>query len=230
MINLFLRLAFFTALVVFPDTAFGQFHSYRARTAEYMTGSSDLVVRATIVDLEYRKYVPKTEGEKETAHLYKVADILLHVDRCLRGSTDSSIRLTERIVATNERLDDWRKGKTSVFWFLVQAKPDGNGITHFTYRQEDGGRTFSAVHPPEIARDKPPILLLDLDGWQPITSSEGLEENIMNYSRKQGATRDGGKSLPITRDIARQTNMYGVKNNELMVPTKFPTGEPKNSP
>ena len=177
MTKFLLSLSVLTVLVFFPAIASGQGYRYRARTAEYMTGSSDLVVRATIVELKYRKHDPKID--KGTADW---AQMLLRVDRCLKGSTDNSIRLSKPVRAPHSRLEAWHKEGTSVFWFLNQSKPNEAGISNFKLRTEKGRSIYATVEPPETKKEHPTILLLDAVDWQPLATSEKLEQNIIKHA------------------------------------------------
>ena len=195
-----------------------------------MTGSSDVVVRATIENLEYQEYVEENEKEKYRAHLFKIADMRLRVDCCLKGTTDNTIRFTMRVVSSNKMLDDWHSEKTALYWFLIQSAPDKNGIAKLLPRHEDGGRTYSTVHPPSVPREKPPILLLRCKDWEPIKTDSELEHIVVEYALKYGHKRDAGKKLFISKETAAKTNMYGCVFNDIMVPSDFQIENMENVP
>lgn len=189
---------------------------YTAKTAEYLTATSDLVLIAVVADIKVDTGRPKNEQPgSEDSELFTV---FLDVHRCLKGQTDESIKLEVELFKGDETLNDWKKNGIELFWFLNQEKCDENGIMRFVPHRELRFQC-SIAEPPNLNADRRPTMLLNVD-WDPLTSAEMIENTIVQFHKRFGNEKIGGTGISISRDIADRTGRSGDAN-VLMVPSNY---------
>jgi hypothetical protein len=203
----------FAILTLLSSTLLAQ-RGYTARTAEYLAATSDLAVRASILDITVNKYVPKNRDEERSASNFRTVTVLLNVTCCLKGTTDESIRfqITQRV--GDERLAKWKESATKLFWFFETVAANENGITRIVPRS-DHELWKSVVEPPNLSAERPPIMLLNVD-LQPLTTEKEVQQSISQFVKRFGNTRIKGTSLPISHEIAGRSGMFQAVNKVLL--------------
>ena len=196
-----------------PDNLMGQ-RGYTARTAEYLAGTSDLIVRATILDLQTKDYVPKNREEERSASNFRTVRVILNVTRCLKGTTDQSIRFQITQAVGDTRLTKWKQSKTELFWFFDVAARDKNGITKILPRSEFE-LWKSVVEPPNMMAKRPPIRLLDIH-LQPLTTEKIVQDSIVQFVEQFGNEKIEGTSISVSREIAERSGMAQASNRVLL--------------
>lgn len=185
---------------------------YTARTAEYMTATSDLVVKAVVADLKFEKIIP--EDDKYGSENFRLVTIFLDVKRCLKGNTDNCVKLQVELPVGGSQLDEWLDTRAELFWFLNVASPDDHGIVKIVPHR-DLWFFAAVVEPPDPHSEQPPLMLLNVD-FEPLTSNEMIERTVADFHRRFGSETIGGTKIPVDREITARTGRSGDANACLM--------------
>jgi hypothetical protein len=117
-------------LSLFSNNLFAQ-RGYTARTAEYLTATSDLVVMAVVANLK----VERNSSSDEKSGLETITAIL-DVHRCLKGYTDNSVKLQIELPSGSDNLAKWLENEVELFWFLNLDSPNDQGIVKIVPHRE----------------------------------------------------------------------------------------------
>ncbi len=97
---------------------------YTVSSVEWLTASSDVVVRATVADLAFEDGAPGTRGERSA---FERVTVTLKVTSTLKGKAPVILTFVHEQSRGTKTLSDWKKSEEPVLWFLVDNADDGKG-------------------------------------------------------------------------------------------------------
>jgi hypothetical protein len=191
---------------------------YSPSSREWLTASSDVVVRATVADLAFQDREPEVPGiPSEWQHV----TVTLKVLAPLKGKPPDAIVFVVDQPRGAETLPAWKKSGQPVLWFLVE-RPKGKQNRGKLRPRDDVLIGTSAVELGSAERKQKvprPVLTAELKGLD-------HEDAILDAVKAEVARRGPGREtrsvrVLISREVAQLTGRAGDAN-ELIVPAADP--------
>jgi hypothetical protein len=193
--------------------AFAQI-GYTPSSIEWLTASSDVVVRATVSDLAFSDREPEVPSlPSEWQHV----TVTLKVLTTLKGKPPESIMFVVDQPRGVETLQAWKKSAQPVLWFLIENVKDEKKRGKLRSR-DDHFLDASTVELGSAERKQKvprPVLTVSLKALD-------QEDAIVDAVKAEVARRGQGREtrfvrVPISREVAQLTGRAGDAN-ELIVP------------
>ena len=207
-------LAILVASTLGAGASFAQM-GYTPSSIEWLTASSDVIVRATITDLSFADREPEVAGTRSE---WQHVTVKLKVLSTLKGKAPATITFVWDQPRGAETLPKWKESAQPVLWFLVQKAREGKKPEGKPRLRGDRLIATSSVElgSAKTKRKVPcPILTIDL---RALDSEDAIFDAIKAEvaRRGQGRERRSGR-IPISREVAQLTGRAGDVN-ELTVP------------
>ena len=203
---------FVVALVValWPSIVCAQL-GYTTYSIEWLVGSSDAVLTATISDVqlddEAIKNAPIDPLTKEPMIL-----VTLTVTDRFKGESDETVRFRFREGVVRHTLVNWHREKKPIVWFLVENADKSGLVPRGEFIIGDSAVQLEADKETTVAR---PILTASLEPLE--TGTEILSAIRRLSSQRQSRKMTASESVTISYNVARLTGRAGDANR-LIVP------------
>ncbi len=190
---------------------------YMFSSVEWLTASSDVVVRGTVVDLAFQDGAPETPGKRSEIER---ATVTLKVTSTLKGKAPDVLTFVHDQSRGSKILSDWKKSEVPVLWFLVENADDGKGGKNAGKLRLRENRLIgaSAVDLGAIGKEgKVPRALLTME-LKALDREAAILDAVKAVVKARGLGRETEYVyIPIRRELALLTGEAG-DGNTLIVP------------
>jgi hypothetical protein len=192
---------------------------YGPPSIEWLTASSDVVVRASVADLGFKDRAPKA-GETESQ--WQWVTVTLTVRATLKGKAPETIVFVIEQVRGVETLPRWKESGQAVLWFLVdigdrkeEIPRDFPGPPQGRLRLRELGAKFLGTAAVELASPKAgkrvpsPVFSMD---FQVLDDEDKILEAVKAEAARQQKGEVSAIRLSMPRKVAARSGRSGDVN------------------
>ena len=186
-------------------------------SVEWLTASSDVVVRATVADLAFEDGAPETPGKRsELEHV----TVTLKVTSTLKGKAPKFLTFVHDQDRGDKTLSDWKDSGHPVLWFLVENADDGNrgknaGKLRLRAKSLIGASAVDLAATGKEWKMSRALLTMELKA---LDREAAILDAVKAVVKSRGLGRETNcVNVPIRRELALLTGEAG-DGNSLVVP------------
>lgn len=184
---------------------------YTTYSIEWLVGSSDTVLTATISDVQLDDEAIEDAPIDSISKEPMILVTLSVIDR-LKGESDATVRFRFREGVARQTLANWHRDKKTIVWFLVENADKSGLVPRGEFIIGDSAIQLESDKKSKVAS---PILTASLESLE--TEKEILSAIRTLSSHGQANRTTEFKSITIPYDVARLTGHAGDANR-LIVP------------